>query len=607
MTLEEYRKQALANLRLMSRTANGEVDTSASADKEKIMAVSSGDTAKTLADRNFKEALKMAWENRFRVFSGPEDLRSFIEDLAREVNRGLLKDGVLYRRGADSEKYRYTPTAQLEASAAWFYEHLFSLLCREPFDAAEAAASAEYYINLTCHLFADGCGKCAMVTAAWLLMRGNHPLPVYPGREAYYGVCKTFRHGPVASENDRADFAGFLPDYRGLFREEADAVQENMKALTILLPNKIFTGNAAQTTAQIDAIRHRLKPEALSLDAERLQYITSVGLRMLLNLINEYNTLSIFNVGETVYETLDISGFTSLMQVDRALKTVSTEGCELIGKGQNGSVYRYAPDTVVKVYSDKNKLEDVRRENQMSRFCFVSGLPTAIPLNLVRVGEQLGAMYEMLDAQSLTHEIITKPERREELINAYIALIRKIHGIVPQAQDLPRGLALPRLKEKFIGWATDLEEVIGRETADQLRGIIGAIPKKNTLLHGDLHTSNIMDVGGELILIDLDGIGLGDPVFDLANIAATLNGFPALVHRDALEWGDPELRAWVLQRTLDGYYAGLEEAEREAQKRLVMLCMHTRVARYGMKHDTVSETDRKEELKRLYELVQAYH
>ena len=144
MTLEEYRKQALANLRLMSRTANGEVDTSASADKEKIMAVSSGDTAKTLADRNFKEALKMAWENRFRVFSGPEDLRSFIEDLAREVNRGLLKDGVLYRRGADSEKYRYTPTAQLEASAAWFYEHLFSLLCREPFDAAEAAASAPW-------------------------------------------------------------------------------------------------------------------------------------------------------------------------------------------------------------------------------------------------------------------------------------------------------------------------------------------------------------------------------------------------------------------------------------------------------------------------------
>ena len=216
-------------------------------------------------------------------------------------------------------------------------------------------------------------------------------------------------------------------------------------------------------------------------------------------------------------------------------------------------------------------------------------------------------MYEMLEAQSLTHEIIANPEQREKLLEAYIALIRKIHGTVPRAQDLPKGMTLPRHKEMFLGWASDLEEYLGRETTDTLRRIIGAIPKKNTLLHGDLHTSNIMDVRGELILIDLDGIGLGDPVFDMANIAAVLDGFPNLVHRDALGWGDPELRAWLLQRTLDGYYAGLGEAELEAQKRLIMLLMHTRIARYGVKHDIVSETDRKEELKKLYELVHAYH
>ena len=84
-------------------------------------------------------------------------------------------------------------------------------------------------------------------------------------------------------------------------------------------------------------------------------------------LIGEYKPLTMFNVQEAVYEILDVSGFTSLMEVDRALKTVSTDGCRLIGRGQNGSVYRYSPDTVVKVYSERNKLEDVRRENQMSR------------------------------------------------------------------------------------------------------------------------------------------------------------------------------------------------------------------------------------------------
>lgn len=150
MTRECYGEQAMANLRVMSRTANGEVDTSASADKKKVMAVSSGDAAKELALRNFQDALDQAWENRYRVFSNPGDLRSFIEDLARQVNQGLLKDGVLYRT-ADSPKYGYTPVAQLEASAAWFYEQLFSLLCRDPYDAVEAAAIAEYYINLTSH------------------------------------------------------------------------------------------------------------------------------------------------------------------------------------------------------------------------------------------------------------------------------------------------------------------------------------------------------------------------------------------------------------------------------------------------------------------------
>ena len=50
-----------------------------------------------------------------------------------------------------------------------------------------------------------------MVTAAWLLMRGDHPLPTYPGREAYYGFCLRFSHAPVDSEGDRADLAGFLP------------------------------------------------------------------------------------------------------------------------------------------------------------------------------------------------------------------------------------------------------------------------------------------------------------------------------------------------------------------------------------------------------------
>ena len=84
MKRETYREQAMANLHAMSRTANGTLDTSASADKKDKLAVSDGETAKGIALHNYEDALKLAWDKRYRVFSNPEDLRAFIEELARQ-------------------------------------------------------------------------------------------------------------------------------------------------------------------------------------------------------------------------------------------------------------------------------------------------------------------------------------------------------------------------------------------------------------------------------------------------------------------------------------------------------------------------------------------
>ena len=608
MNEDTYIQQAMDNLRTMSRTASGVVDTSASATKKEVMAVSSGDSAKDLAIKNFESALKMAWDNRYRVFDNPDDLRTWIEDIAREVNRGIVRDGVLYRVGADSAKYNYIPIADIENSGAWFFEHLFDLLCRAPYDAVEAAATAEYYINFTIHLFADGCGKSAMAIAAWLLMRGGHALPVYPGREAYYDFCKGFSCSPTGSEEDRSNFAAFLSCYRSLFEEcGSERLQDSYEELTVVLPEQIYTANVGSAEAQINAILQTVRTDRLILDAAKLQYISSAGLRMLLRLKKDYEDLIISNVSESVYEILDVSGFTSLIRIDRRMKEISIEGCVLIGRGQNGSVYRYSADTIVKVYSDRNGLEDVLRENQMARYCFVSGLPTAIPLNLVLVDGRLGALYELLDAKSLARAIFTEPDRRDELIGQYIALMKRLHSIVPQPHDLPKGIRLPNQKKVFLNWACELEDVLDAETIRALRGIIEReIPESSTLLHGDLHPGNIMDERGELILIDMDGLSIGDPIFDLANISAVLVGFPCLFHYNILGWDDPALLVWAFEKVLDGYYADLTAEERAKKKNLIMLCMHTRLCRYAIRHDSVPETERKEELKKLYELVHSY-
>lgn len=50
-----------------------------------------------------------------------------------------------------------------------------------------------------------------------------------------------------------------------------------------------------------------------------------------------------------------------------------------------------------------------------------------------------------------------------------------------------------------------------------MREVLAAIPKKDTLLHMDFHEGNVMLQGGELVLIDLDDVCVGNPVFDLVN------------------------------------------------------------------------------------------
>ena len=74
----------------------------------------------------------------------------------------------------------------------------------------------------------------------------------------------------------------------------------------------------------------------------------------------------------------------------------------------------------------------------MFRFCFISGLPTAIPPDLARTGKHLIALYEQLDAKSLTHAFVEKPEQREDLVTEAGAgrILRRVRGAVREKQNV---------------------------------------------------------------------------------------------------------------------------------------------------------------------------
>ena len=188
----------------------------------------------------------------------------------------------------------------------------------------------------------------------------------------------------------------------------------------------------------------------------------------------------------------------------------------------NGVVYRIASDAVVKVYDRPDCLPQVRRERQLARKALVLGVPTAIPYDVVRVGERYGAVFEMLQAQSLSGLIAQSPQDLDRYVALYVELIQRIHAIRVQPGELPS------MKELALQWVRDLKPHLAPEKGDKLEALVAAVPDRDTMLHGDCHTNNVMLQGEEALIIDLDTLCVGHPLFELASMHMAYVGFGEL-------------------------------------------------------------------------------
>ena len=71
-----------------------------------------------------------------------------------------------------------------------------------------------------------------------------------------------------------------------------------------------------------------------------MEYISSAGLRVLLKLTKIVGDVTVNNVSGEVYEIFDVTSFTEILNVKKAMRKVSVKGLEKIGEGGNGIVYR---------------------------------------------------------------------------------------------------------------------------------------------------------------------------------------------------------------------------------------------------------------------------
>ena len=287
-------------------------------------------------------------------------------------------------------------------------------------------------------------------------------------------------------------------------------VTEN-NTLTIFLSGRIDTNNAPETEREISRLTEG-RNEDIVVDAEELEYISSAGLRVLMKLRKKVGKeLPVINVSRDVYDIPETTGFTELLDVKKALRKVSVEGCEPIGKGGNGSVYRISEDEIIKVYTKNTSLESIENERRLAKSAFVAGIPTAISYDVVKVGEQHGIIFEMVKADVIARKFMNDADAFDEYADKYARLFKEIHSVSLA------GKGLPSTKQIYLGYLEKLDSWYSESELERLRWFIGQIPDSDTMVHGEFHTKNIMVQQDELLLIDMAEISCGDPIFDLAS------------------------------------------------------------------------------------------
>lgn len=294
--------------------------------------------------------------------------------------------------------------------------------------------------------------------------------------------------------------------------------------LVVCLNGRVDASNAAEVEKEVMAARIAAQGTKTLIDAEKLEYISSAGLRILLRLRKEEPDLAVINVSTEVYEILDMTGFTEMMTVKKAYRHLSVEGCEMIGKGANGAVYRYDAETIIKVYFNRDALPEIQRERELARKALVLGINTAIPYDIVRVGENYGTVMELLEASSLSKLIKKDPEHLEQPLKYYVDMLKQIHGTKVKPGDMPD------MRQTALAWAAFDREYLPEELGNKLYKMVEAVPEQHTMMHGDYHTNNVMVRNGEALLIDMDTLCMGHPIFELGSMFNAFVGFSEIDH-----------------------------------------------------------------------------
>lgn len=285
--------------------------------------------------------------------------------------------------------------------------------------------------------------------------------------------------------------------------------------MNIELKGHLDTSMIAEVKKDIDAQLAGVDAaEKIVIDCSQLDYISSSGLRVLLAIKKKYQDVEIVNVSSDVYNVFEITGFTRILDVKKALRKINLAECKRLAHGANGEVYKINDEEIVKLSLFASKEEELIDEMNRAREAFVLGVPTMISFDTVEVSDgRKGIVMEALNPTTLAQHLKEHPEQLDIYLEPYMDLFRTTNAIVVEPGQFYSA------KQHLIDRLTTPENCIGPEMTAGVKELVEALPDGYCLVHADGHPSNALLCGDEdsrsLMLIDMGDVCAGHPIFEI--------------------------------------------------------------------------------------------
>ena len=201
----------------------------------------------------------------------------------------------------------------------------------------------------------------------------------------------------------------------------------------------------------------------------------------------------------------------------KPIRQIAVKDLPVLGEGTWSFAHEMDNDRVIKVFKESefyDTFENAAKCYHSMVTVWKNGIPAPQPLELVQTEASFGIIMKRLHGGTVGAFVAEHPECLEEFAVRTSKLLKKIHST--RTDD-------PQIQDGRNAWRSMVDVVkdyLTPERREELLKFIADIPATNTFVHGDFHTNNIMIDKDEIYLIDIDEMGVGHPVMDLADLYA---------------------------------------------------------------------------------------